>query len=141
MKLLGELVWGNYSAHMRTFLYPGHDFKLHLMFGFSTSKKFLGVRKGEWRAYANLPALGYAHLTVNHSVNFVDPATGAHTQNIEGNWRPMKKRICRGGVRTADEGHLDMHLCEYLWRRELKHSGDDPFIQIITDIACVYPGE
>ncbi len=38
-----------------------------------------------WKAYGgitNLPA-GYQLLMVNHSLNFVDRKTGAHTQNVE----------------------------------------------------------
>ena len=33
----------------------------------------------------------FAHLTVKHKYNFVDPVSGAHTQTIEGAWRGPKK--------------------------------------------------
>ena len=35
------------------------------------------------KAYDCLKDEGYTHLTVNYSLNFVDPDTGAHTQRIE----------------------------------------------------------
>ena len=41
------------------------------------------VHSDEWRAYINLPqhvANCAAHDTVNHTRNFVNPVTGAHTQ-------------------------------------------------------------
>ena len=34
-----------------------------------------------------IQAMGYAHLTVNHTYEFVDPITGAHTQNVENPWK------------------------------------------------------
>ena len=40
----------------------------------------------KWKAYINLQNHGYVHLDVNHSQNFVDPESGAHTNRIEGTW-------------------------------------------------------
>ena len=40
------------------------------------------VMSDMWKAYDCLQDEGYNHLTVNHSLNFVDPDTGAHTQRI-----------------------------------------------------------
>ena len=43
-----------------------------------------------WYAYGGIQAMGFSHLQVNQTYNFVDPQTGAHTQNIEDSW----KEIC-----------------------------------------------
>ena len=51
-----------------------------------------------WKAYDCLKDEGYSHLTVNHSLNFVDPDTGAHTQRIENTWWGVKRSMPRTGT-------------------------------------------
>ena len=36
---------------------------------------------------------GLHHETVNHSVNFVDPAASVHTQHAESNWSAAKEKF------------------------------------------------
>jgi len=43
-----------------------------------------------WGAYRDLESQGYKHSTVNHSLYFKDPETGAHTNTIEGTWSHVK---------------------------------------------------
>ena len=69
-----------------------------------------------WSSYNGIPALpeGYSHRTVNHSQNFVDPITHAHTQHIERYWLTMKemKRRYKGFPREE----VDSHIAEAVWR-------------------------
>jgi hypothetical protein len=66
---------------------------------------------------ANLPE-GYHHLTVNHSINFVDPDTGAHTQSIESNWQKFKMENKKryGTHRNFLQSYID----EFILRKRFK---------------------
>nr|CAD2183380.1 unnamed protein product [Meloidogyne enterolobii] len=85
-----------------------------------------------WRGYADLFANGFEHYCVNHQLHFVNPETQANTNKIESQWRPIRKRLARGGVHKEK---LADHLCEFLWRRDAKRHEKDTFNHLITIIA------
>jgi hypothetical protein len=66
-----------------------------------------------WRAYDLIPA-DYQHLTVNHSLHFVDPDTGAHTNTIEATWNAIKRTISPQNRRTFG---MEEELWAFMWRR------------------------
>ena len=82
------------------------------------------VRRGttvitdKWKGYVDLTSLGYVHLDVNHSTNFVDPETGANTNTIEGTWTHAKRAagVRQGGARTDDSFALD--LSQFMWMKQ-----------------------
>ena len=76
---------------------------------------------------------GYHHLTVNHSENFVDPDTGADTQEIERLWREMK--MCNKKSNGINRCHVYSHIGEFIWRRNEIINGKDPFLSAIELMA------
>ena len=82
-----------------------------------------------WKSYDKLSKLGYTHVTVNHSKEFMNPTNAACTNAIESDWRHAKVLMPHYGV------HRGMHsgyLAEFMWRR--KYMDDDKFVQLIQDI-------
>ena len=88
-----------------------------------------------WRAYNSLGTAGFQHLTVNHSMNFVDPITGAHTQSVERSWKSAKERNKRHN--GTHRQILDSYLCEWMW--DQRHSNVDKFDRIWADIVSYWP--
>lgn len=83
-----------------------------------------------WRSYFHIGSFGYTHLTVNHSVNFVDPLVPeAHTQNIECTWRWVKKRFLST---TKDQQKRITRLWEFIYRRVHQN---ELFSSILFDIS------
>ncbi|KYM99495.1 hypothetical protein ALC62_09761, partial [Cyphomyrmex costatus] len=85
-----------------------------------------------WKSYQCLNNEGFQHLTVNHTYNFVDPDSGAHTQNIERVWREFRANIPRYGRR---EYHLEGYLCEFLFKRAYaKNERIENFFDLIAEL-------
>ena len=62
----------------------------------------------EWRGYSCLDrSPDYVHQSVNHSVAFIDHATGVNTNGIESVWHQLRSFLPRGGVRS---NYIDQQL-------------------------------
>lgn len=96
------------------------------------------VMSDQWRAYNAIGTTpGLTHQTVNHSVNFVDPNSGANTQRIERTWKSAKERNKR---HNGTHRHmLDSYMCEFMWRRRVKANGLNVFNAILDDIVQFWP--
>ncbi|KAH7982332.1 hypothetical protein HPB52_004095 [Rhipicephalus sanguineus] len=105
------------------------------------------VFSDEWAAYRCIPGLVNANgtplnldwHTVNHSVNFIDPATGANTQRIESEWQKAKRRLVRNGNKTTP-ALMRSHLAWLWWRSvNARPNVKDKFLRLIEAIARRYP--
>lgn len=90
-----------------------------------------------WAAYGGIQAMGYAHLTVNHTYNFVDPVTNAHTQNVENSWKNAKIRNKK--QHGTHRAMLDSYLCEWMWRQRNRVRNNNLFDAIFHDIVTHFP--
>lgn len=87
-----------------------------------------------WKAYNCLSSEGFNHLTVNHSINFVDPETLAHTNTVERMWSEAKRKVPLYGRRKK-------HFVGYLARSMFIMTYKDPkkrFHQFLLQAASLY---
>lgn len=98
------------------------------------------VHIDQWAAYNRIQRnLGLHHDTVNHSVNFVDPATGVHTQHAESNCSAAKEKFKKMKGNT-NSNFPQEYLQEFMWRRWYGEPHPNGcFLRILQDIAEQYP--
>ena len=86
-----------------------------------------------WKAYSKLSKLGYTHITVNHSKEFVNRETAACTNAIESDWRHAKVHMPKYGTH---HGQHAGYLAEFMWRR--RYHDEDKFMQLLSDINTTF---
>ena len=97
------------------------------------------IYSDQWSAYSqvgSLPNVG-SHSSVNHSLNFVDPATGVHTQNIESYWSSAKRKL--KAMKGCHAHQLPSYLDEHMWRERYGSDGCTAYSSITQDIRQQYP--
>ncbi|XP_071152157.1 uncharacterized protein [Mytilus edulis] len=96
------------------------------------------IYSDQWKAYCNIQRdLQLEHATVNHSVNFVDPETGVHTQAIESYWAKAKYKF--KVMKGVSSDLLPNYLDERMWRDRWGSSKDNIFTNILAHISEQYP--
>ena len=83
--------------------------------------------------------------SVNHSITFVDPITGTHTQHIEifqydsmieSYWNRVKIKLKR--MRGCHENQIVSYLDEFMYREMYGNTTREAFNNILSDIADQY---
>ena len=97
------------------------------------------IHSDEWASYNRVASLSNvaSHSVVNHSVTFVDPATGTHTQNVESYWNRVKHKFKK--MKGCHAHQLPSYLDEFMWRERKGRTRDDAFDNFIQAIAAQYP--
>ena len=93
------------------------------------------IYSDQFTPYILLNQLGYIHVSVNHSKNFVYPDSGAHTNTIEGVWALVKKKL-KWMCGTLYE-YIPSYLDKFTWFRNF--GKDKAFEQLLKDIAEQFP--
>ena len=135
----GQWVFGGICRESKeVFFVPVSDRTEETLLGIIEERVEAGttIHSDCFKSYGKLAELGFVHKTVNHSQNFVDPESGAHTNTIESTWWAVKRHL-RSSHTQKD--YFVGHLAEYCWHR--KHAGSQcKFLDFLADIARLYPG-
>ena len=87
-----------------------------------------------WSSYSflsNSPI--FQHMTVNHSVCFRDPNTGAHTNTVEGFWNYLRRSLPKYGTTKK---MYDGYMAEIIFRK--KWGRNDIFMKFLAEISAVH---
>ena len=90
-----------------------------------------------WKAYLHLGEAGFRHEVVNHSLEFVDQDTGAHTQTVEGAWGMCKLEI--NTHKGIQKEQLPTFLHRWCFRRNFcTKKNIESHYEIITKAIATY---
>lgn len=78
-----------------------------------------------WKGYCQMGKIFNQHKTVNHSKEFVDSKSGAHTNSIEGTWFAVKQQV---PVRNRTSKEIGLFLLRFMI---LRNEEGDPLEQLI----------
>jgi hypothetical protein len=84
-----------------------------------------------WGAYYHLEEEGYPHLTVNHSIGFVDPHTGAHTNTTGCQWGHLKAYLDHY---NRQPGYI-YQMAHYMFAARCKAENVDHFTKFLHFVA------
>ena len=88
-----------------------------------------------WKAYNVLNQEGYEHLTVNHSLHFKDPASGAHTNTIESSWRHLKNSLPEY---SFNKKYIAGYLAKFMFLKKCKINNENEFFAFCNIIAKTF---
>ena len=94
----------------------------------------------EWSAYRRIATFVpnvNSHSFVNHSVSFVDPTNGVHTQNAESYWNQVKTKL--KSMKRCLDNQLPLYLDKFMWRERNSKTSRQVFDNIVRDISLKYP--
>ena len=96
------------------------------------------IHSDQWKAYNQVNTLPNvaSHSTVNHSIEFVDPVTGTHTQNVESYWNRVKIQFKK--MKGCHESQLPSYLDEFMWRERFGCTASSALDSIVDHIAEQY---
>ena len=97
------------------------------------------IYSDQWSAYSQVGSLSNvgSHSRVNHSLHFVDPATGVHTQNIKSYWSSAKKKL--KDMKGCHAHQLPSYLDEHMWRERYGSDGSTAYSSITQYMRQQYP--
>ena len=84
------------------------------------------IHSDQWPAYRQI-CDNFVHYTVNHKINFVDPTTGVHTQNVESYNNRLKMPI--KAMKGIKKSSIDSYLIEFMWK---ERNSDNLFISLLN---------
>lgn len=98
------------------------------------------IHSDEWAAYNGITGIAnrnYTHETVNHRYNFVNPISGAHTNNVENYWKRAKAVFKR--MNGTKVGFVESYLDEFMWRERYGATFDLAYENLLCHIHEKHP--